>query len=221
MPGHIQSEGKRIKACLENGLPTKWEGRSTILELKDADYMWRQMEWIGWYFEYKARSVLIDALGGDLGPSFGRTVFDYQREFVWDFKAHPLNAGHWAIMNDCEAVNACIESFSGNGFVVAVGIAEYDDGTFKQWHDALKGGQSEYELKRIQRQAPSRSRKTSFEISDYMTIFFEDRSSLERAIREGWMSGDAQVGWRNSNGRPRRAKYKINTGAIPDWCKIV
>lgn len=57
MTDRIQDEGKRIKACLEADLPTKWEGKSAILELKSADYMWRQMEWIGWYLEYKA-SVL-------------------------------------------------------------------------------------------------------------------------------------------------------------------
>ncbi len=34
-------------------IPKKWDGRSSILEMKKADYPhWRQMEWIGFYFQF-------------------------------------------------------------------------------------------------------------------------------------------------------------------------
>ena len=34
-------------------LPKFWDGKSCVLELKDADYQWKQMEWWAFYFEYK------------------------------------------------------------------------------------------------------------------------------------------------------------------------
>lgn len=33
-------------------LPRVWEGKKSVLELKEADYNWRQMEWWAFYFEH-------------------------------------------------------------------------------------------------------------------------------------------------------------------------
>jgi hypothetical protein len=46
------------------------------------------MEWIGWYVEYKARKVLMDAIGGAETRTFGNTTLDYKNNYTWDFKAH-------------------------------------------------------------------------------------------------------------------------------------
>jgi len=48
-----------LKGNLIN-LPKFWEGKSCVLELKEADYNWRQMEWCGWYFEFKVRQMFAD-----------------------------------------------------------------------------------------------------------------------------------------------------------------
>ena len=48
-----------LKANLIN-LPTFWDGKTCILELKEADYQWRQMEWWAFYFEYKVKEMLAD-----------------------------------------------------------------------------------------------------------------------------------------------------------------
>ncbi len=45
-------------------LKRNWNGKQCITESKEADYNWRQMEWIGWYFEYKSRRVLLDNYDG-------------------------------------------------------------------------------------------------------------------------------------------------------------
>jgi hypothetical protein len=136
-------------------VPRLWNGKQAILELREADYQWKQMEWIGWYFEFKARKIVMGGLGGTKGPRYGSTEFDYQGRHVWDFKAHIENAAShpWTIINDKEAVNLCIRSFGGMGIILAYGLAEYDDegGTFKSWHDQLKGGRSDYETERIRR----------------------------------------------------------------------
>ena len=33
-------------------LPRVWEGKKSVLEMKEADYNWRQMEWWAFYFEH-------------------------------------------------------------------------------------------------------------------------------------------------------------------------
>ena len=32
-------------------LPTEWEGKATVLEMKEASFQWRQTEWWAFYFE--------------------------------------------------------------------------------------------------------------------------------------------------------------------------
>lgn len=216
MPDSISTEGRAIRQVLQSHLPTVWEGREAILVLKEADYQWRQMEWIGWFFEYQAKRVLMHHLGGGDGPSFGRTAFDYRRHHVWDLKAHVTNSGQeWAVLNDQQAIQRCIQDYGGVGFVVACGTAGYDaDGSFKKWHDDLKGECSNYEAKRILRGAPSRRRKTQFNVQQYCVFAFSSRDQLAQAVAEGWIGG-FQEGMRNADGSPRRAKYKVKIGAIP------
>ena len=79
------SEAKTICEILRAGVPNKWDGRKCILELREANYQWRQMEWIGWYFEYKAISLLRSFFGSHPGPEFGSTRFDFKLNYVWDF----------------------------------------------------------------------------------------------------------------------------------------
>lgn len=38
------------KAALAS-LPRVWEGKKSVLELKEANYNWKQMEWWAFYFE--------------------------------------------------------------------------------------------------------------------------------------------------------------------------
>ncbi len=39
-------------------IPKLWDGKECILELKQANYNWKQMEWWAFYFEYKAFELL-------------------------------------------------------------------------------------------------------------------------------------------------------------------
>jgi hypothetical protein len=220
----VIEEARAIKKVLETYLPKSWDGKKCILELKEANFNWKQMEWVGWYFEYKARKTLVDRIGGGKGPRYGKTSFDYQNQYVWDFKSHLVNSSShpWAIMNDCEAANSCIEDNNGMGFIIALGKALYndEDGSFYKWHQELKGGKSKYVRKRIARGAPSRKRKTAFELYEYLMIFLQSKDEIERAIEEGWLSGNAQIGWRNADGSARRAKYQIKVNSISNWAIV-
>ena len=220
--GSIEEESALIRKVLIDNIPQVWDGKNCIFELKEADYNWKQMEWIGWFFEYKARLVLINTIGGEKGPTYGNTSFDYKNQHVWDFKSHPVNSSShpWAIMNDCEAVQSCIQDNHGLGFVIALGHAIYndEDQSFKIWHDNLKGGKSKYERERIKRGAKSRRRKTSFELTDYLVLFFSNMKQLEKALEEEWL-GYFQQGMRNADGSPRRTKYKIDIDAVRGWAE--
>lgn len=195
-------------------MPPAWDGMECIQALKSVDYNWRQMEWIGWYNEFKAKQVVRAALGGDDGPRYGRTGFDYRRKGVWDFKAHPAGK-RWTILNDREAVDTCIKEYGAAGFVVTLGEAEYNDvaGTFKLWHDELKGGTSRYERERIARGVPPRRRKVRFRVAGF-EAFVLDSPTIQNGLRDRWLKM-FQEGMRNANGSPRRAKYSVNVGRIP------
>jgi hypothetical protein len=221
----VQDEGNAIISLLQKRLPTKIDAKEAILELKDADYQWRQMEWIGWYFEYKIFQILLKELGGSCGPVYGNTTFDYKRKLVWDFKSHPIltNKGmpnEPMILNDQEAVEKCIEENFGIGFVVVKGFADFDEtGKFKEWHDALKGGKSKYEKERVKRGATSRIRKTAFSINCIDLLFFQDKTVLHEGGKQKWLSS-FQEGMRNADGSPRRKKYALWTDRAPDSIRV-
>ena len=207
-----------IKNLLFNNFPSNWDGKHSILELKTAseadgqNHGWKQMEWIGFYFEWKARKILINNLGGSTGPRFGSVVFDYQYQGIWDFKSHPNNqTAEWSYLNDVQSVNECIDEHGHLGWIIADGRADYDNtGDFKIWHDRLKGKISGYELERIRRGARSRKRKKSFFLENIYIIEFTALSRVKGAMQQGWLRNDMQAGQRNADGSSRNAKYGIN-----------
>jgi len=197
-------------------MPKAWDGRRCILKLQAADYHWRQMEWIGWYNEFKAGQIVRASLGGQDGPRYGNTAFDYRLNCVWDFKVHPTGERSWTILNDQKAINSCIREHGAVGYMVTLGTAEYNDaaGTFKRWHDRIKGGTSRYEHERVARGAPSRKRKVRFRVTGFVAFIF-DRSAVPQAgLRDGWLR-KFQKGMRNADGSPRRPKYMVNVERIP------
>lgn len=216
-----EDEARRIMGVLRQRCGRVWDGKTAVLALQKADYQWRQMEWIGWYFEYVGRKYLLETLGGTEGPTFGNTRFDYLLNQVWDLKAHPSNgSSRWMILNDKEAIEGCIQVHGGVGFVVVVGIAQFDtDGSFKAWHDRLKGGISKYEAERVRRRAPSRRRKLSFSVNHYVAFYWDSQALLEVGRRAGWV-GTFQEGMRNADGSPRRAKYSIRVDSVPGAVRV-
>ncbi len=202
-----------IVRALAAELLCTWDGKECIEYLKKHDYHWRQMEWIGFYFEFRAKQILASTMGGGVGPTIGNVTIDYAiRNEPWDFKAHPEKPdGGWMYLNDVEAVDTCALHLGGIGWVIAVGRASYDtDGSFKAWHDGLKGKRSRYEVERIARGAPSRRRKRSFECTHFVVAKVTTPEGIRGAIQDKLLTAGMQSGQRNSNGRPRRAKYGIH-----------
>ena len=197
-------------------LPRYVDGKKAILEMRDSGSTnWRQMEWIGFWFEFFLEKNLIPILGGARGPTFGTTQFDFKKKFVWDLKAHPSGSKN-LILNDQIAIKNCIESEHGLGFIIISGVAKYDgNGEFKNWHDNLKGGTSTYEKERVARGASSRRRKISFEPKKLHALWFNNIGEINSAVKDGWLKS-FQTDMKNSNGKPRPAKFQFNLDTVSE-----
>jgi len=139
---------------------------------------------------------------------YGNVSFDGFLEFPWDFKSHAMQTGKYIIINDSEATSNAISDFGCIGIIIAIGLVVYDNESrdFKKWHDDLKGGKSDYEIKRIARGARSRIRKKCMEISKILFVKIDDELLIK--------SGSFQENFRNSNGTPRRKKILLDLTKI-------
>ncbi|MDY6872822.1 MAG: hypothetical protein SVR81_02480 [Chloroflexota bacterium] len=167
------------------------------------------MEWIGFYFEFRIEEELQSIMKFQK-PIYGNSSFDGLMTVPWDFKAHPTNKSSKLITNDSEAISLAIRDYGCTGLILALGVATYDDEemSFKIWHDKLKGKISEYEKERIKRKAPSRLRKTNFDLKKIAFLEIND-NTLVRA-------GSFQEGFRNSDGSPRRPKVLLDLAKTPE-----
>ncbi|MFH1823666.1 MAG: hypothetical protein ABH873_00350 [Candidatus Firestonebacteria bacterium] len=192
-------------------IPKVWDGRRSILEMKRAGFShWKQMEWMGFYFQFLCERYLSDIMEIP-GPKYGNVKFDGFKNISWDFKAHAINtSSHQIIVNDSEATAKAIEDYGEVGLILALGKVLYndEDRTFQKWHEALKGGLSQYSLERIKRGAWSRLRKVSFDLEQISFIRITDDTLVK--------CGSFQTDFRNANGTPRKAKVLIDLEKIKE-----
>lgn len=205
---NIAGDIKVIEALLRK-MPKKWDAKKAILDMKAANYPhWKQMEWIGFYFQFLCEKML-DGVMENQEPKYGRTSFDGLLSSPWDFKVHPINTDrHEVVTNDREATEKAIKEYGATGLVLALGNVIYNDKSrkFQKWHEKIKGGKSKYEEERIKRGAWSRLRKTAFDLQQISFIKINE-DTLKK-------SGSFQENFRNSNGRPRRAKVMLQLNKL-------
>ncbi|MCX7976671.1 MAG: hypothetical protein N2646_06325 [Bellilinea sp.] len=187
-------------------LPTSWDGKESILELKIANYNWRQMEWWSFYFEYLCFQNLSDQFQIP-GDRFGRVKtasFDLKRTINWDLKAKAIKSDdHRSILNDMAAIQQSIQQYGAHGLIIGLCDVEYNDNdrTFQKWHEDLKGGKSKYEIERLKRTSISRYRKTRADLKEILFVVINtDNERFLEIYHQG----------RNSNGQPRPPKYMLN-----------
>lgn len=188
------------------GLAASWDGKESILKLKEANYNWRQMEWWSFYFEYLCFQRLSDQfqIPGDCFGKVKTASFDLKRTINWDIKAKAIKSDdHRSILNDLAAIQQSVEKYGAHGLIVGLCDVEYNDNqrTFQQWHEELKGGKSRYEKERIQRTSISRYRKTRADLREILFLIINKEN--ERFL-EIYHQG------RNSNGQPRPPKFMLN-----------
>ena len=191
--------------------PKKWEGKSSILEMKNNNFKhWRQMEWIGFYFEYLFEFFFKGILSFHT-IKYGNVSFDGFLKVPIDFKAHAINSeSHNVIINDTEATIKAIEEYGFVIVIMALGEVKYNDinRSFQKWHSDLKGGISKYEVDRMERGAISRYRKSEFILKEILIIKI-NKSTLTKC-------GSFQKDFRNSNGSPRNSKILLKLDKLDE-----
>lgn len=194
------------------GLPTEWDGKSSILEMKKVDFQWRQMEWWAFYFEYQCMNLLKENFAFP-GHKFGRIVFDMRGSINWDLKSKAIRSDdHRAILNDMNSMDQSISNDTYHGVVLALCDVEYNDAdrSFQRWHDTLKGGKSKYVRERESRSTISRYRKTHAKVVEIQFLVFDKDNVKElNVFNQG----------RNSNGKPRAPKYMLDLEKVDPFLK--
>jgi len=201
----FQETAQSIGNLLSDSVQKHWDGKDCILQMKrSGNRQWKQMEWIGFYFQFCCETCL-DRILEIPGPKYGRAEFDGFLGIPWDFKAHAMNtSSHQIIVNDSEAIAEGIKQFGSVGVILALGQVIYNDENraFQKWHQDLKGGRSKYEVERMERGAWSRLRKTHFDLQQISFIEITDKTLVK--------CGSFQNDFRNSNASPRRPKVLID-----------
>jgi hypothetical protein len=197
--------------------PKTIDGKDAILEMKEnKGKNWKQMEWAGFYFEYWCNQNLKNILEMPYSKKYGNVTFDAFFKRPWDFKFHAIEASKWAPINDYEAISTAIDEFGDLGIVLAECSVDYDNerSDFKKWHDSLKGKTTPYVEAAIKRNAPSRRRKTEIKVKRISFINL-NRKLLDDACKS------FQENFKNSNGKSRRRKVKLDLSKIKDNLEYV
>ena len=188
-------------------MPMHWDGKKCILEMKENKGRWRDMEWIGFYFEYWCSRNLKGVMEMPCSKKYGNVSFDGYLKIPWDFKAHVTQSGDKIIVNDHQAIKKAIKDFGCVGLIIVTGPVVYDKSQeFKKWHDEQKGKITDYVLKNIERGAPSRRRKVSMKISKISFVKLDD-DCLKKY-------GSIHNQGRNSDGKPREPKVLLDLTKI-------
>jgi hypothetical protein len=210
-------DGAQILSRMEPMLGQTWDLKTALVQMKDeGSNQWRQSEWQGFYLEH-----LLFRDGSTefkKGPTYGNVAFDLQRLCVWDLKVHVAKK-NIVPLNDQEAILACLKDHHFLGWIILEGAATYTDSSLKVWHSTFKGKETDYVKQQRARGASSRPLKATFTPTKITCFGLEGPSSLERALKEGWLT-EFQRGMRNSNGVGRRPKYKAHLNKIPDWASL-
>jgi hypothetical protein len=192
------------------------DGKNAILEMKDGNSKnWKQMEWMGFYFEYWCNENLKDFMEMPYAKKYGHVSFDGFLRKPWDFKCHATESGNIVPINDYEAISKAVNEFGYVGIILAECSVHYDNESldFKTWHDTLKGRISNYEQNRIKRNAPSRKRKTRINLSKINFIRFDNELLVK--------CKSFQKNFRNANGIARREKISLDLSKIKDHIEHV
>jgi hypothetical protein len=204
----IEQDIDMLKKNYRN-IPVIWDGKNCILELKDADFQWRQMEWIGFYFEFVSKKLLNNDFDFP-GEKFGNVTFDLKGAINWDLKAKAIKSdNHSCILNDKNAMDESIKKYGSHGEIIALCDVEYNDTfrSFQNWHTELKGGKSNYEKEREQRTAVSRFRKTKAVVTEILFLIIRENDVENLSINHQG---------RNSNGSLRNVKYMLDLENIEE-----
>ena len=203
---------KKLRLASQN-MPTVWDGRESILEMKDAGFKhWRQMEWMDFYFKFLCQKHFTGII--DIpGKKYGITEFDAFREISWDFKVDSVDPGAYSVpANGAGAITDTLSDYGYYGIILAIGDMEFDDKktSFKKWHDELRGKVSKHDTNKINSGIMSRTRKTTFTLKEIHFICFNSET-----LHQCCGLFQDLFGKTDSNQRKRK-EVRVDIGKIPD-----
>ena len=207
-------EAIEILKVLDKYFPKWFEGKNSIKWSYKYSSRKNEDEWQAFFFEDFCFYLITQLMGGWKGPRITPSQrFDYQRDFVWDFKiaANKDVKGRkkkWVPLNDIKKTDQVIGQESGIGYIIAKADYKFDtNGSFRKWRD------------KFQNRMPStsnnpRTLKTEGKITDVFAIFIKNTKHLKTALKGGWIRVFNQG--HNADGSPRPPKYEINLELIPN-----
>jgi hypothetical protein len=199
-PSNINEQAAVMANSITRSIPKAVDGHAAILEMQANSAQWKQTEWHGFYFEMKARSVLISDFGG--GPKkILNTTFDYVNTSVWDLKSHSeINSAGKSTsscqLNDKSSMEEAIRS-GGMGLVILC-IESKRTLEFATWHKNQRGSTTE----------PRKALVAEFKSLSVEFYWIPNTARLKSAIARREISTFSQG--KNSNGKAREPKYSIN-----------
>ena len=197
-------------------MPMHWDGKKCILEMKENKGRWKDMEWIGFYFEYWCSRNLKGVMEMPCSKKYGNVSFDGYLNIPWDFKSHAIQLGKKdrIIVNDLQAIKKAIKDFGCVGLIIASGPVVYEkEDEFKKWHAEQKGKETKYVKKRKKRKAPSRRRKVSMKISKISFVKLDDNCLKKYGLEHNQ--------GRNAGGESRKPKVALDLTEICDCTEYV
>lgn len=196
-------------------LQRDWDGKECVEEMRQAGYKtgWKQMEWIGFYFQMKCEELLKDCfiIPGDSYRG-GNVEFDGKSEgYNFDFKAHSAfdekgKSKPRTVLNDKLSMEQSIQANGRHGLILAQLRCTYDhDGEFRRWHQQVIGQKSQYVQEGERTGRRSRIRKVSAKVERLVVLTItKDNLHYLPIVNQG----------RNSNGAPRFPKYGLDTDKL-------
>lgn len=196
-------EMTNISKIVKVETPKQMNGMDSIIEMKLQEFSkWAETEWQGFYFEFKVKPQLINALGG--GPRvIGRTEFDYALNYPWDMKVHSLETSKGkpspggCALNDGFSMETAI-SERGLGLILLNGIPDYDWEFTKWFKDFRQKGQGE----------PRRTLKKTFTSVRVDYFFIPNKVRFDEALAKKELTIFNQG--KQQSGHKRNYKYSLN-----------
>ncbi len=191
-------------------LPTLWDGKASVMELREAGRNADRPDWWVAYFE----TLCFNALRGEFqqpGDRFGATAFHLKRNINWDVKAKAIRSdSQIVVLHDARALRETIRQNGEAGVILALCDVEYGDTdrAFEKWRTDLINDASANQNEREPPTATSRYRITKATLTQILLLRLT-RNDLPQLC---------QTREETSNAEPRpHFKYTLNLEKISDY----
>jgi len=197
--------------------------QDAIKEMKDKGGYWKENEWPGWFMKMKFQELPVLKYGDPFKPIKKVKQRFLQGEYLWDHRFNTYNsrhAGKVAFMS-YDNLNDILQEFDGLGLLISNCHVELDrNGDIFRFHEALKGGSSEYtEDREADPKRHAWKRKSLFFIITLHSYYFTTED-FEKGTQEGWLGDHFQGFARQSDGGPRDTKPEFYLDFIPERCQL-